>query len=89
MLTEFDQNTMANMTAALEYVCKKIPIDRDNHETRKRIADAMVASANSGNRTYVDFQNAGMKALDQITQPAGFDFFGLRWLASVPWRASR
>ena len=89
MLTEFDQNTMANMTAALEYVCKRIPLDKDGHGTRKSIADAMVASAKSGNRTYLDFQNAGMNALDQITRPAGFSFFGLRWLASMPWRASR
>ena len=29
MLIEFDQNTIANMTAALDYVCKKIPADRD------------------------------------------------------------
>ena len=89
MLTEFDQNTMANMTAALESVCRKIPANKDSHEIRKRIADAMVGCAKSGNRTYIDFQNAGLKALDQICQPAGFDFFGLRWLASMPWRASR
>ena len=38
MLLEFDQNTMANMTAALEHVCKQLPADKDNHETRKRIA---------------------------------------------------
>jgi hypothetical protein len=25
MLIEFDQNTLANMTAALEFVCKRIP----------------------------------------------------------------
>jgi hypothetical protein len=25
MLTEFDQTTIANMTAALDYICKKIP----------------------------------------------------------------
>ena len=43
MLTEFDQNTIANMTAALEYVCKRIPTDKDGHEIRKRIADAMIA----------------------------------------------
>jgi hypothetical protein len=32
MLTEFDQNTIANMTAALDYVCKKIPADKDSNE---------------------------------------------------------
>lgn len=29
MLTKMDQNTIAKMTAALEYVCKKIPPDKD------------------------------------------------------------
>jgi hypothetical protein len=47
MLIDFDQSTIANMTAAFDQVCKKIPPDKDNHETRKRIADAMVASAKS------------------------------------------
>jgi len=27
MLTEFDQSTIANMTAALDFVCKKIAAD--------------------------------------------------------------
>jgi hypothetical protein len=86
MLIEFDQNTMANMTAALEHVCKKIPADRDNHDTRKRIADAMVACAKTGRRSYVDFQNAGFRSLDDITRPARFDWFGFRWLSSI-WAA--
>jgi hypothetical protein len=83
MLIEFDQNTMANMTAALEYVCKKIPADKDNHDTRKRIADAMIACAKTGRRNYVDFQNAGFRSLDDITRPARFDWFGFRWLSSI------
>ena len=32
MLIEFDQNTIANMTAALDYWVKKIPADRDSTE---------------------------------------------------------
>ncbi|WP_024516291.1 hypothetical protein [Bradyrhizobium sp. Tv2a-2] len=83
MLIEFDQNTMANMTAALEHVCKKIPVDKDNHDTRKRIADAMVACAKAGRRSYVDFQNAGFRSLDDITRSARFDWFGFRWLSSI------
>jgi hypothetical protein len=78
VLTEFDQNTIANMTAALEYVCKKIPENKDGYETRKRIADAMVACGNDGKRSLIDFQNAGMKVLDEIIGRAGFNWFGLR-----------
>jgi hypothetical protein len=28
MLIEFDQSTLAKMTAALEYVCKRIPVGK-------------------------------------------------------------
>ena len=77
MLTEFDQNTIANMTAALEYVCKRIPPDEDCHEIRKRIADAMIACGRAGRRTLFDFQDAGNKVLDEIVKPAGFNWFGL------------
>lgn len=71
MLTELDQNTIANMTAALEYVCKKIPADKDSHDFRKHIAAAMIARANSGTRAFVDFQNAGLAALEEMVSPSG------------------
>ena len=78
MLTEFDQNTIANMTAALEYVCKKIPANKDGHEIRKRIADAMVACGHAGRRTLVDFQDAGMEVVEEIITASRFNWFGLR-----------
>jgi hypothetical protein len=36
MLIDFDQTTIANMTAALDQTCKKIPPDKDTHETLSR-----------------------------------------------------
>jgi len=63
MLVDFDQTTLANMTAALEYVCKKIPPQRDSQELRRKIANEIVACATSGRRTLVDFQDAGTKVL--------------------------
>ena len=66
MLTEFDQNTIANMTAALEAVCKKIPTDQDTHEFRKQLGDAIVTAAKRGTSNYVDLQSAGLKALDEM-----------------------
>ena len=78
MLIEFDQNTIANMTAALDYVCKKIPADRDSNELRKRIADELIQCAQSGKRTVIDLQNAGLKVLESTEKPAGFNWFGLR-----------
>jgi hypothetical protein len=85
MLIDLDQNTVANMTAALEYVCKRIPAGKDCRDTRKRIADAMIASAKAGNAGYVDFQNAGFRALKEISQAPRFNLFG--WLSSIaaPW----
>jgi len=77
MLLEFDQNTMANMTAALEHVCKQLPADKDNHETRKRIADAMIVCAKAGRRTYFDLKDTGLKTLKEITRPSRFNWFGL------------
>jgi hypothetical protein len=83
LLTKFDHNTIANMTAALEYVCMKIPADKDSHEMRKRIADALMACGHAGNRTLLDFQNAGMKALEESVRPRRFNWFGLkRWKRS-------
>jgi hypothetical protein len=82
MLIEFDQNTIANMTAALEYVCKRIPQERDSHELRKRIADAMVACGRDGRRSLPDFQNAGMEALDEIVGRRRSSWLGL-------WRPKR
>lgn len=78
MLTELDQNTIANMTAALDYVCKKIPRDRDSIELRKRKADELVQCARSGKRTVIDLQNAGLNVLQATAKPTGFNWFGLR-----------
>ena len=78
MLIEFDQNTMADMTVALAYACKRIPADKDSYDTRKQIADAMIASAHSGRRALNDFQNVGVKVLAEITRPPRSKRFGLR-----------
>jgi hypothetical protein len=78
MLAELDQSTVANMTAAMEYVCRRIPPDKDSQELRKRVADAMVACGHAGRRTLADFQDAGMKVLEEPVRPRRFSWFGLR-----------
>jgi hypothetical protein len=77
MLTEFDQNTIAHLTAALEHVCKRIPPEEDTHELRKRIGAAMIECAKNGLRTFVDFQAAGLSALAEALRAKKFDWFGL------------
>jgi hypothetical protein len=41
MPTEFDQTTIANMTAAPDLVCKKISADKDSNGLRKLIGDEL------------------------------------------------
>ena len=65
------------MTAALDYVCKKIPADRDSTELRKRIAHELANCARSGKRELIDLQNAGLKVLQAAAKPTGFNWFGL------------
>ena len=65
MLIEYDQTTLANMTAALDYVCKKLSAGQDSPELRKRIADAMIKVARDGRRTFADFQTAGLNVLNE------------------------
>ena len=78
MLTEFDQNTIANMTAALDFVCKKIPADKDSTELRKKIADELIRCARSRKRTVIDLQNAGLTILKATVGPSSLNWFGLR-----------
>ena len=78
MLTEFDQNTLANMTAALETVCRKIPAEKDSHDLRKQVGDAMIHAAKSGSRSFTELQTAGQEALERLLQPAKSGW--IRWL---------
>jgi hypothetical protein len=75
MLTEFDQNTIANMTAALEHICKRIPPEKDSADLRKRIGAAMIECAKKGRRTLIDFQTAGSNVLTEVLQPPKFNWF--------------
>ena len=78
MLIDLDQSTTANMTAALESVCRRLPRHKDNYQARKSIADAMIACITAGKPNYIDFENAGLKALKLITTPSPSG-----WLSSL------
>ena len=84
MLTEFDQTTIANMTAALDFVCKKIPADKDSNELRKRIGDELVRCARMGKRSLIDLQQAGMKVYgrDRETGPIQLVRMEVAWVES-------
>lgn len=82
MITEFDQNTIANMTAALDYVCKKIPPQRDSADLRKRIGNEIIRCAKSGKRKVVELQQAGLGVLQAETRAKRSNWFGFRRLLS-------
>jgi hypothetical protein len=76
MLAEFDQSTIANMTAALDYVCKKIPAGRDGNELRKQIADELIRCARMGRRSVIDLQQAGIKIVNEAATQTKSGWFG-------------
>jgi hypothetical protein len=50
-MLEFDNSTLANMTAALDHACKMLSGDLDTADNRKRIGDAIIAAAKSHKRS--------------------------------------
>ena len=72
MLIDLDQTTLTYMTAALEGVCNRIPPEEDSNELRKRIADEMIAAARAERRSFTDFEEAGMKVLNEVVRPGRF-----------------
>jgi len=82
MLDEFDQSTIAKMTAALDYVCNKIPTSTDSAHLRKQIADEIICCARSGKSNLVDLQEAGLSVLKATAKSDRARWFDLRRLFS-------
>jgi hypothetical protein len=70
-MLKFDQTTLANMTAALEYVCRKLPPDRDNSAIRKYIADEIIAASSKGPSSLGNLTNAGLTVVNVYLFPPG------------------
>jgi len=62
---DFDSWTLANMNAALDLVCEKIP-HGEEHAVRKRIAKQIIRCAKSGKTTLSELTAAGQRALIAI-----------------------
>jgi hypothetical protein len=65
----FDTRTLANMEVALNRVCGKTP-NGEQHEVRKRVAQAILCCAKSGNTTLGALTEAGKKALWRLPEKA-------------------
>jgi hypothetical protein len=61
-MKKFDRRTAANLEVALEAVCQKMPNGGD-HETRKRVAEALLRAAKSGHTNLRELESAGRRAL--------------------------
>ena len=70
-MIHFDQTTLANMTAALEFVCRKLPANRDNPVVRKHIADEIVTAAEKGQTSLGDLTTVGLKVVNDLVFPPG------------------
>jgi hypothetical protein len=68
-ILNFDQTTLANMTAALEYVCRKLPPERDNAAIRKYIAEEMVTACKMGKTTLCDLSGVGLNVVNSYLFP--------------------
>lgn len=63
---EFDERTVANMEVALERACAKLPPNRNDHATRKFIAEQIIACARAGETSLGELSAAAMKALRML-----------------------
>jgi hypothetical protein len=55
------------LEVALETICQKLPNGGD-HETRKRIAEALLQAAESGHATLGKLEAVGRKILLEVTR---------------------
>jgi hypothetical protein len=68
----FNRRTLANMEVALDRVCSGAPIG-EQHEFRKRVAEAIVLCARSGKTTLGALTQAGERAripTEQVSRSA-------------------
>lgn len=67
---DFDRWTLANMNAALDEVCRRMP-HGEQHAVRKRVARHILKCAKSGRTTPGELIEAGKRAL--TVSPSGRD----------------
>jgi hypothetical protein len=64
--SEFDERTAANMEVALERVCQRLPADKQDHDTRRFIAERIIDAARKGHTRLGELTAAGVQALNQL-----------------------
>jgi hypothetical protein len=64
--SEFDERTAANMEVALARVCQRLPPSKQDHDTRRFIAERIIDAARKGHTKLTELTAAGVKALNQL-----------------------
>jgi hypothetical protein len=64
--SEFDERTAADMEVALERACQRLPSNRQDHDTRKFIAEHIIDAARKGHTTLGELTAAGVQALNRL-----------------------
>jgi len=65
-LDEFDHRTMASMDIVLEEICRALK-HGGNHESRKFVAERLMACARDGHTTPDELRSAACAALLELT----------------------
>jgi len=85
-MLEFEPNTLAFMTAALEQSCKHLK--NDSPESRKFIANRLMEYARSGRVTMAALTEAGQSAVAELNTPEK-SIGGWRRILAIVGRSSR
>src|SRR5262249_38765785 len=62
----FDEAMRLRMEFALELACRSLPPGRQDHETRKQIAEAIMLSARRGATSLDELMQAGRSAISDL-----------------------
>jgi hypothetical protein len=63
----FDSRTLTNMAVALERACDDLPVDGEEHRSRRYIANKIVQCAEGGDRSLDGLTEAGRLAASKLS----------------------
>jgi hypothetical protein len=66
-MNDFDRRTQAHLDFVLDEVCAELPNGGD-HESRKFVAEQLMAAARAGERSLAELTYVGQRALVHLNQ---------------------
>ena len=66
-MSEFNDRTQANLDTVLEETCRELPHHGGDHNSRKYIAEQLIAAARSGKTKLGDLRVVASRALMTLT----------------------